>query len=431
MRARTPLLVDLQGRAALVVGGGPTAHLKARTLADGGARVMIVSPEIHPDLARFADERAITTIIRNFATSDLEGCWIAITCTGIRQVDDRVAAECERRRIWCINATRADRASAAMPATAHGPRGESVAVSGAGDPQLARAIRDSVTQLWRLRLLPLDRRPVTRRSPGGRSGGRVILVGAGPGDPELITVRGLRALAEADVLVVDRLAPCALWDSARERVEVLHVGKTAGTHPVPQHEINKLLVDRARAGNTVVRLKGGDPFVMGRGAEEVLACLAEGIPVEVVPGVSSALAVPAGVGIPVTTRGIASSFLVATAHDGPEPLEELVRNAPPETTIVLMMGTRHLPRVIDSLLESGRPTDTPMAVVESGWTPEERCWTGTLEGAREENLVPRPPAVVIIGRVVELRDRLGSLGHASALAGHGRRHAGTDRGQSG
>ncbi|HBL27356.1 MAG TPA: uroporphyrinogen-III C-methyltransferase [Acidobacteria bacterium] len=243
-----------------------------------------------------------------------------------------------------------------------------------------------------------------------RGAGIVYLVGAGPGDPELLTVRGLRCLQQADVLVYDRLVAPELLDEAPEEALRIDVGKEAGHHRCRQEEINALLVRHAQAGKVVVRLKGGDPFVFGRGAEEALACAAAGVDWEVVPGVTSATSVPARAGIPVTHRGLATSFAVVTGHclgDDRVDWGALARI----DTLLILMGLARLGEVTDRLLALGRPAEMPAAVVSQGTLPGERVVVTTLGGlaaavARER---PASPALVVVGEVVRLREELGSL----------------------
>ena len=248
--------------------------------------------------------------------------------------------------------------------------------------------------------------------------GRVALVGGGPGDPGLITVRGRQLLAAADVVVTDRLGPRDLLDVLSPDVEVVDVGKTPGHHPIPQARINEILVEHARLGRQVVRLKGGDPFVLGRGGEEAIHCAANGIPVEVVPGVTSAVSVPAAAGIPVTHRGITASFVVASAHDGATAALDALRDAPVTSTVVLLMGVTALADTARRLIESGRPPTTPVAIVESGWTPAQRTTIATLADAAEvaEREGVRSPAVVVVGEVVRIREQVGDLVPPTLLA---------------
>jgi uroporphyrinogen III methyltransferase/synthase len=241
--------------------------------------------------------------------------------------------------------------------------------------------------------------------------GRVYLVGAGPGDPGLITRKGLECLASADVVIYDRLLDERILDAAPDGAERIYVGKQAGEHTREQDEINRLLVEKANEGKYVVRLKGGDPFVLGRGGEEAEALRNSGIPFEVVPGVSSAVAVPAYAGIPVTHRGLASSFTVVTGHEDPDKSgssiawEKLATGA---DTLVFLMGLRNLPRIAARLLEHGRPADTPVAVIKDGTRPGQMTITGSLKDivARVKERHLDPPAVIVVGEVVRLRQKL-------------------------
>jgi uroporphyrinogen III methyltransferase/synthase len=241
--------------------------------------------------------------------------------------------------------------------------------------------------------------------------GKVYLVGAGPGDPGLMTVKGLELVRRADVIAFDRLIPAGVLDEARIDAERVDVGKLPQKHRLSQDEINALLIDRARQGKTVVRLKGGDPFVFGRGGEEALACIAAGVPFEVVPGVSSAIAVPAYAGVPVTQRGVVRAFTVATGHDNPNQPEgegldyEALAAAGRLGTLVLLMGVFHLGAIADKLIEHGIAADTPALCVEWGTTPSQRTAEGTLSdiAARVAEAGLKAPALTVIGEVVRLR----------------------------
>jgi uroporphyrin-III C-methyltransferase len=230
--------------------------------------------------------------------------------------------------------------------------------------------------------------------------GRVVLVGAGPGNPELITLRGARMLAEADVVVYDRLVAPALLDLAPPGAERIYVGKEPGRAPVRQRDIEGLLVARALDGSVVVRLKGGDPFVFGRGGEEVAACAAAGVPCEVVPGVSAAVAAPAAAGIPVTHRGMARSFAVvtgSTAHDDEVDLSKVAG----ADTLVVLMAAGHLARTCEDLIAAGRPSHEPAAIVQWAWTPDQRSVAGTLEhlAVLADAASIGPPATLVVGSV--------------------------------
>ena len=235
------------------------------------------------------------------------------------------------------------------------------------------------------------------------------LVGAGPGDPDLITVKGLRCLRRADVVVYDRLIAPALLDEARPDAARIFVGKGAGCHTMPQEQINAVLVEHARQGRVVVRLKGGDPFVFGRGGEEAAALAAAGIPFEVVPGVSAAIAVPAYAGIPVTHRGRGSLMTVVTAHDcAPAAGVDWEALARVGGTLIIMMGVATLPRVTQRLRDGGRAPHTPAAVIEQGTTAQQRVVEGTLADIAERAAAAgiRPPAITVVGAVAALRASL-------------------------
>ncbi len=391
-----PLVLGLAGRRAVVVGGGPVAARRTTALVEAGADVVLVSPWVCEDLHELVDTGAITWVPRDYTGGDLDGAWLVHTATGDPATDDLVAAHAEGARVWCVRADDAALSAAWTPAVARS--GDvTVAVTAGGDPRRATTLRNAVALALDTGSLPVRRhRPHT---------GSVALVGGGPGDPGLITTRGRQLLAEADVVLVDRLAPRALVDDLDPEVVVVDVGKTAGHHPLPQEEINRLLVEHAQAGRRVVRLKGGDPFVLGRGGEEAIACLAAGVPVEVVPGVTSAVAVPAAAGIPVTHRGLARQVTIASGHEGLD-WASLGRL---EGTLVLLMAVSALAEATASLVAAGKAADTPAAIVESGCTPQQRTTVGTLDTiaalARERQV--RAPAVLVVGDVVGLHDVLG------------------------
>lgn len=238
-------------------------------------------------------------------------------------------------------------------------------------------------------------------------GGIVYLVGAGPGDPGLLTLRGLECLQKADVVVHDRLANPQLLDYA-SHAKLIDVGKQPDHHPVPQTSINTMLVELARQGKIVVRLKGGDPFVFGRGGEEAQALAEAGLPFEIIPGVTSAISVPAYAGIPVTQRGMACSVAFITGHcAGSKPLDinwqALVNGV---DTLIFLMGVHSLPLIVGSLMEAGCPTEKPVALIEQGTLPEQKVVVGTLADILEKAAEIRPPAIIIIGDVVSLHTTL-------------------------
>jgi uroporphyrin-III C-methyltransferase/precorrin-2 dehydrogenase/sirohydrochlorin ferrochelatase len=237
------------------------------------------------------------------------------------------------------------------------------------------------------------------RTPG------VVLVGGGPGDPDLVTVAARRALSEADVVVADRLAPRELLSELSPDVELVDVAKLPRGRSASQDEINRVIVDRARQGKRVVRFKGGDPFVFGRGYEEAIACAEAGVPCTVVPGVTSAISVPAAVGIPVTHRGVAHEFTVISGHlppGHPESLVEWAAVARLRGTVVLLMAVQNLPAIAAALLDGGRDAATPVAIVSEGTMPGERTVLSTLGEVGEAVVAQdvRPPAIVVVGDVV-------------------------------
>ncbi len=385
-----PLLLDMAGRRALVVGGGPVAARRMRGLLDAGADVTVVAPFACEEVHESAETGDITLHLREYVEADLDAVWLVHTATGDAHVDDQVAAAAQSRRLWCVRADDRAASSAWTPAVAR-TDDVVVAVNAAGDPRRAARLRDAVAVALDTGSLPLRRRRAGR--------GHVALVGGGPGDPALITTRGRRLLAQADVVVVDRLAPRALVDELDDDVEVVDAGKAPSAHTLSQDEINRLLVERAAAGKRVVRLKGGDPYVLGRGSEEAKACREAGVDLEVVPGVTSALAVPAAAGIPVTARGVTSRFTVVSGHEGPLDFAAL---AALDGTLLFLMGVGRLPEIAAQLVANGRPPHEPAAVVERGTTPQQRTTVGTL-GTIAELAAARQvasPAVIVVGDVV-------------------------------
>jgi uroporphyrin-III C-methyltransferase len=259
--------------------------------------------------------------------------------------------------------------------------------------------------------------PDARETAASETTGRIVLVGAGPGDPELITLRGLRWLRRADVVVYDALVEPALLAEAPEQALRIFVGKMPGRHCVPQSATTALLLHHAERGRLVVRLKGGDPFVFGRGGEEALACARAGLAVEVVPGVSAAIAAPAAAGIPVTHRGLASSFAVVTGHEDPAKGSAAVdwaRLAGAVDTLVVLMGVAALPRIAAELVAAGRSLDTPAAVIGAATTPGERVVAGTLADIAERARGIASPATLVIGAVVDVGLRLREAPPATA-----------------
>jgi uroporphyrin-III C-methyltransferase/precorrin-2 dehydrogenase/sirohydrochlorin ferrochelatase len=389
------LLLDLTGRAVVVVGGGEVATRRAERLAEAGAMLTVVAPAVSSRLR----ELAAAVREREFRPGDLDGAWLVVACTDLPVVNAEIAAAAQARRVFCIRADSASGGTARTPAVVRRD-GLTVAVTGGDDPRRSITLRDAIATALDVGELPA--RPVRPAAAGS-----VALVGGGPGDPELITVRGRRLVAAADVVVVDRLAPRALLDELPDGVEVIDCGKAAHRHNLSQDEINAVLVDRARAGKRVVRLKGGDPFVFGRGGEEWLACVAAGVPVTVVPGVSSALAAPAAAGIPLTHRGLAADFTVVSGHLDPGRPVDTGLDWPAlatASTLVLLMSIERLDLITAALQAHGRDGATPAAVIERATLDGERVVRAPLRDLAER--VRRAgvgaPAVVVVGHVVDV-----------------------------
>jgi uroporphyrin-III C-methyltransferase / precorrin-2 dehydrogenase / sirohydrochlorin ferrochelatase len=392
-----PLMLRMDGRRVVVVGGGEVALRRVSGLIDAAAEVVVVAPRLTPALMTLAERGAVSWIRRGYHRGDLAGAWLAHACTDDPAVNAAVADDAQRQHLWCVRADDARQSPAWTPAVGrHGAL--TVAVTAGGDPRRAVAVRDRIVAelpTGRLSAPPMRDRQVA---------GWVALIGAGPGDPELITVRGRRLLAEADVVVSDRLVAGELLADLRPHVRVIDASKQPRGRSVSQDEINDTLISHARAGRFVVRLKGGDPYVFGRGSEELRACAAAGVACMVVPGVSSALAAPGAAGVPVTERGLTQEFTVVSGHVPPGDPRSTVQwelLAGLGGTLVLLMAVENLDAISAVLLRHGRPADTPAMIVQDGTTDAQRVIAGTLtdiaERAREA--VIDPPAIVVVGAV--------------------------------
>jgi uroporphyrin-III C-methyltransferase/precorrin-2 dehydrogenase/sirohydrochlorin ferrochelatase len=448
-----PLFHKLQGRVVLVVGGGEVALRKARLLSDAGGQLRVVAPEVRDELTALAGEGRVH--LRGYESADLQGVALVVAATDDEPLNARISAEAQALGIPVNVVDAPALCSVIFPAIVdRSPL--IVAVTSGGDaPVLARLIRAkietwipstygqlaSLAKKFRERVKQLFPDVQQRRvfwedvfqgqiaesvfagklgegerlleakivGAAPRALGEVYLVGAGPGDPDLLTFRALRLMQQADVVLYDRLVAPAIIELCRRDAERIYVGKRRAEHAVPQEEINKLLVDLAKQGKRVLRLKGGDPFIFGRGGEEIEQLAAEGIPFQVVPGITAASGCAAYAGIPLTHRDHAQSVRFVTGHlkDGSTdlPWTDLVA---PGQTLVFYMGLVGLPQICQALIDHGRAADTPAALVQQGTTQNQRVFTGTL--ANLPQLVAEhevhAPTLVIVGEVVTLREKL-------------------------
>lgn len=450
-----PLFHNLRGSQVLIVGGGEIALRKSRLIADAGALLRVVAPAIDAQLLELVQASGGAAFTRGYQESDLDGCQLVIAATDEQALNATVSADA-RRRCVPVNVVDAPAlCSVIFPAIVdRSPL--VVAVSSGGDaPVLARLIRAKL-ETWipsaygelaglaaRFRqqvknLYPdvQQRRafweevfqgPIADRQLAGQGAeaqrllqakvdgapphapGEVYLVGAGPGDPDLLTFKALRLMQQADVVLYDRLVAPPILELCRRDAERIYVGKRRAEHAVPQDQINQQLVVLAKQGKRVLRLKGGDPFIFGRGGEEIEELAAHGIPFQVVPGITAASGCSAYAGIPLTHRDYAQSVRFVTGHlkDGTSdlPWHDLVS---PAQTLVFYMGLIGLPIICEQLIRHGRAADTPAALVQQGTTANQRVFTGTL--ADLPRLVAEhevhAPTLVIVGEVVKLRDKL-------------------------
>jgi uroporphyrin-III C-methyltransferase / precorrin-2 dehydrogenase / sirohydrochlorin ferrochelatase len=457
-----PLFCDLRGRRVLVVGAGIVAARKIEALLSTGALIDVAARELDARVVQWADEGRLRVVGSTFDAAWLDDAWLVIAATDDRTLNGAVAAAAAARHIWCNVVDDAELSSFQVPAVID-RRPLQIAVSSAGAaPVLSRQVRERIEALlddslgplaallssWRDRIraaLPqvsarrrfletLHQGDVGERLRQGRPElaeqaleealqrasrqwstlatrprGFVSLVGAGPGDPGLVTLKAQRRLQEADVILHDRLVPQAVLQLARRDAELIETGKEAGSHHTTQQRIHELLLEHAGAGLRVVRLKGGDPFVFGRGGEELEFLRTHGIDYEVVPGITAALACAAHAGVPLTHRDHAQSVRFVTAHCR-ESVDALDWRALAEErqTLAVYMGVAGLDTLRTRLLAHGRHPDTPFALVENGSRPEQRVVTGTLRQLPElaRAYAVRSPALLILGEVAALAGRL-------------------------
>lgn len=393
-----PSGLRLAGRRVLVVGGGHVAQRRVPQLIAVGADVHVVSPEVTPAIEGLVGSGEVTWHERPFVDEDLAGAWYVIAVTDDRAVNDHISTLCEAQRTFCVRSDDATLGTAWTPAVGR-EAGITVAVVGNRDPRRSAAVRDEI-------VAGLRDGSIAAPHHRDRTAG-VTLVGGGPGHPELISIAGRKALMDADVVVADRLAPRELLGDLPADVELIDVAKLPRGRSAQQEEINRVIVDRALAGKRVVRFKGGDNFVFGRGYEEILACREAGVPVTVIPGLTSPVSVPAVAGIPVTHRGVTHEFSVVSGHLPPGHPESLVNYdalGAMQGTVVVMMGVENAPHIAAALIAGGRAATVPVAVICDGTMPTQRtvlATLGTLAARLHEEAV-KPPAIIVIGEVVAI-----------------------------
>jgi uroporphyrin-III C-methyltransferase/precorrin-2 dehydrogenase/sirohydrochlorin ferrochelatase len=450
-----PIFLDLREQPCLVVGGGEIAARKCALLARAGARVTVLAPELGAALGAELAAGRVAHRAATFREEDLEGYALAIAATSDQAVNRAVAAAARARRMPVNVVDQPALCSFILPSIIERAPITVAVSSGGASPVLARLLRARLESLVpagygrlaalarefrdrvKARFAPAERRrfwervlqgPIAELVLAGRyadaraaleaaladtrlafSGGEVSLVGAGPGDPDLLTFRALRLMQQADVVVYDRLVSQPILDLVRLEAERIYAGKERAKHSLPQEDINQLLVRLAKQGKRVVRLKGGDPFIFGRGGEEIDTLAAEGIPFQVVPGITAAAGCASYAGIPLTHRDYAQSVVFVTGHLQDGSLELNWRAlAQPRQTIVFYMGLLALDQLCARLVEHGLPPATPAALVQAGTTPQQRVLAGTLAtlpGIVRRSEV-RAPTLIIVGEVVKLRERL-------------------------
>jgi uroporphyrin-III C-methyltransferase/precorrin-2 dehydrogenase/sirohydrochlorin ferrochelatase len=392
-----PVGLDLRDRLVVAIGGGSVVQRRAPRLLAAGARLRVISPSVTAVVEGLAGTGDVEWIRRTYADGDLAGAWYAMACTDDAEVNAAIVEEATRNRIFCVRADAGERGTAVTPAVGEHD-GLTVGVLSGGDPKRSGAVRAALVEALRAGVIDDSAEPMEAG---------VALVGGGPGDPGLITMRGRRLLFQADVVVADRLAPQSLLEELPTHVEVIDASKIPYGRAMQQEHINTTLIEAAKAGKFVVRLKGGDPYVFGRGFEEVIACAEAGVPVTVVPGVTSAFAAPAAADVPVSHRGVAHEIVVVSGHAAPDDPASLIDGpalARLRGTLVLLMGVQRIGVFTEVLIAGGRPPDTPVAVIQDGTLRGQRVVRSTLakvsDAMNDEGI--RPPAIIVIGPVAGL-----------------------------
>ncbi|MET0103213.1 MAG: siroheme synthase CysG [Sedimenticola sp.] len=451
-----PIFIDIKEKTSLIVGGGDVAARKASLLHNAGGRIRVVSPRLCDTLAAMLDKGTIEHTARDYQDGDLENCVLVIAATDSAEVNRQVSEQAKARNIPVNVVDQPELCSFIVPSIIDRSPVVAAVSTGGASPVLARLIRTRLESLipagyGRLAELcrtfrdqvkqrfsnPTDRRlfwekvlsggvaervfsghmeeadvamqrALDESSPSSPMG-EVYLVGGGPGDPDLVSFRALRLMQQADVVVYDRLVAKPILDMTRKDAERIYVGKERDRHAMRQEEINQLLADLAKQGKRVVRLKGGDPFIFGRGGEEIDTLSSQGVPFQVVPAVTAASGCAAYAGIPLTHRDYAQSVTFVTGH-----LKDNTTNlnweqlAQPNQTVVFYMGLLGLPVITRELLAQGVSPEMPIALVQQGTTEKQKVFTGTLATIQEvvEREKPQPPTLIIVGEVVELQEKL-------------------------
>lgn len=447
-----PIFCQLRGRACLLVGGGDVAERKARLLLEAGALVTVNALHFAPQFQAWAEQGMLTLHQGPFSPALLDQSWLAIAATDDDRVNEQVSEACESRRIFCNVVDTPRQASFIMPSIIDRSPLMIAVSSGGTSPVLARLLREKLEAILPLHLGKIagyagtlrgrvkekfatmgerrrfwekfftndrlaqflaneDRRAIDQETESLFSAsldhrGEVVLVGAGPGDAGLLTLKGLQQIQQADVVVYDRLVSDDIMNLVRRDADRVFVGKRAGFHCVPQEEINQILLREAQKGKRVVRLKGGDPFIFGRGGEELETLCDAGIPFSVVPGITAASGCSAYSGIPLTHRDYAQSVRLVTGHLKTGGELDWHNLAAEKQTLVFYMGLNQATAIQENLIRHGMAADMPVALVENGTSVKQRVVNGELNKLGELATQVASPALIIVGRVVALRDRL-------------------------
>lgn len=447
-----PIFCQLRGRACLLVGGGDVAERKARLLLDAGAQLTVNALTFIPQFTAWAAEGMLTLVEGEFSETLLDECWLAIAATDNDTVNQRVSDAAEARRIFCNVVDAPKEASFIMPSIIDRSPLMVAISSGGTSPVLARLLREKLESLLPQHLGHVAKFAGQLRSRVKRhfatmserrrfweklfvndrlaqslanqnmaavesiteqmltepldNRGEVVLVGAGPGDAGLLTLKGLQQIQQADVVVYDRLVSDEIMNLVRRDADRVFVGKRAGYHCVPQEEINQILLREAQSGKRVVRLKGGDPFIFGRGGEELETLCHAGIPFSVVPGITAASGCSAYSGIPLTHRDYAQSVRLVTGHLKTGGELDWANLAAEKQTLVFYMGLNQAAAIQEQLIAHGMQADMPVALVENGTSVQQRVVSGTLSQLGELAQQVKSPSLIIVGRVVALRDKL-------------------------